>query len=89
MVVTFFVLLSILYYATVGYRLVDRDINKKSILILKRILLIGSFMMAVVAVSSYFFPPAAILLYVPAAFFIIATIYASHRPRKTKTIKKT
>jgi uncharacterized membrane protein len=89
MVVTFLVLLSILYYATFGYRLVDPDINKKSISIVKRILFIGSFMMAFVAVSSYFFPSTAQLIYVPAAFFIIATIYACHRPRETKTITKT
>lgn len=89
MVVTFLVLLSILYYATFGYRLVDPDINKKSISILKRILFIGSFMMTVVAVSSYFFPPATQLIYVPAVFFIIATIYICHRPKMTKIIETT
>jgi uncharacterized membrane protein len=84
MVVTFFVLLTILYYATIGYRLVDLNIDEHYISVLKRILLIGPFMVAVVAVSSYFISWIGHLFVVPAAFFVIATIYVSWRPKKNK-----
>ncbi|WP_455369911.1 TMEM175 family protein [[Eubacterium] cellulosolvens] len=88
MVVTFFVLLTILYYATIGYRLVDRNIDEQYISGLKRILLIGIFLVAVVAVSSYFIPWTGHLFIMPAAFFVIATIYISWIPKKAKTIEK-
>ena len=84
MVVTFLILLSILYYATFGYRLVDPDVDKPTISILKRIILIGTLMMVIVALSSYYSVHTWIgnLVVVPAAFFIISTIYISRRTRK-------
>jgi uncharacterized membrane protein len=92
MIVTFLVLLSILYYATIGNRLVDRNIDKHNVSVLKRILIVGSFIVAVVAIVIYLghaaFPTwIGYLFLVPGAFFVIATISVSWRPKKAKTIK--
>jgi uncharacterized membrane protein len=88
MIVTFFVLLSILYYATIGDRLVDRNIDKHTVSVLKRILLVGSFIVTVVAVVIYlahaFSPWIGPLFLVPGAFFVITTIYVTRRPKKSK-----
>jgi uncharacterized membrane protein len=88
MIFTFFVLLVILEYATRGYRLVDRDIDTRTISILKKVILIGSSIVAIGVVFSYFTPYAGYLLFVAGSFFVITTAYGRHKPQSKKKIKK-
>jgi uncharacterized membrane protein len=87
MIVTFLVLLSILYYATINNRLVDLNTDISAISVLKRIIFIGSLIVAIVALAislvSPVFPLIGYLFFVPGAFFLISTIYISSRPKKT------
>jgi uncharacterized membrane protein len=88
MIFTFFVLLVILEYSTRGYRLVDRDIDERTISVLKKVILIGSSIVAIGVVFSYFTPYAGYLLFVAGSFFVITTAYGRHRPQSKKKIKK-
>ncbi len=87
MIFTFFVLLVILEYATRDYRLVDRNIDKRTISVLKKVILIGSFIVTIGVVFSYFTPYAGYLLLVAGSFFVIATAYARHKPQSKKKVK--
>lgn len=93
MIFTFFVLLAILEYASRGYRLIDRDIDERSISVLKKVILIGTFIVAIGVVFSYFTPYAGYLLLVAGSFFVITTAYGRHRSnqkkQKEKKIRKT
>jgi uncharacterized membrane protein len=79
MVFTFMVLIGIWYYATSGYRLVNRDIDKRSISDLYMVMIVGAFIVALVTIGMYFIPPVGNLLWIAAVWFIVSTIYARHR----------
>jgi uncharacterized membrane protein len=88
MIFTFFVLLVILEYATRDYRLIDRDIDTRTISILKKVILIGSSIVAIGVLFSHFTPYAGYLLLVAGSFFVITTAYGRHRPQSKKKAKK-
>jgi hypothetical protein len=66
---------------------VDRYVDKSTISVLKKILLIGSLIISiatlVIYLTSSVFPLIGYLLLVPGALFVIATIYISRRHQKT------
>ena len=88
MIFTFFILLLILEYATRGQRLVDRDIDKLTISVLKKVILIGSFIVTIGVVFSYFTPYAGYLFFVAGSFFVITTAYGRHKPQSKNKTKK-
>ncbi len=79
MIMTFFILFVIWIYATSGFRLVNRDIDKRSISVLKKVLLIGSFIVALGTALSYITLWAGYIFWVAGAFFVITTAYGRHR----------
>ena len=81
MIVTFFILLAIWIYATRGYRLVDRDIDKRTISVLKKVILIGSSIVALGVAVSYVTLWAGYLFWVAGAFFVITTAIGRHRSK--------
>ncbi len=81
MIVTFFILLAIWIYATKRYRLVDRNIDKRTVSVLKKVIIIGSFIVAFGVAVSYITAWAGYIFWVAGAFFVITTAYGRHRPR--------
>lgn len=79
MVFTFIVLLGIWYYATKDYRLVDRDIDKRSISDLYMVMIVGACIVALVTLGMYFIPVLGNLLWIAGVWFVVSTIYARHR----------
>jgi uncharacterized membrane protein len=92
MVFTFAVLIGIWYYATNRHRLVDRDIDKRSISDLYTVISVGASIVALVTIGMYFIPPVGNLLWVAGVWFIVSTIYARHRMferRRTRVRRRT
>ncbi len=79
MVFTFIVLLGIWYYATTNYRLVDRNIDKRSISDLYIVIIVGASIVGLVTLGMYFVPDIGNLLWLGGVWFIVSTIYARHR----------
>jgi hypothetical protein len=81
---TILVLLAIWQYATRRHRLVDRDIDKRIISVMNRIILIGVGINFIGVILSIFFAPAGLLSFVAMAYMIMATAYGHYRPIKRK-----
>jgi uncharacterized membrane protein len=79
-VITFLLLLTIWQYATRGYRLVDRDINREIISSINNIIIIGSALALVVLFVTYFIPWFGYFGFVPLGYVIIAIAYGYHKP---------
>jgi hypothetical protein len=78
-------LLVIWQYATRGYRLVDRDIEKRIIPTLTKVMLIGPAIMLISVVLERFIAVAGLLGFVAVAFMIIVTAYGRFRPVERRT----
>jgi uncharacterized membrane protein len=79
MVFTFIVLIGLWFYATKDHRLVDSDIDKRSISVLYKVIIVGATIVGLVTIGMYFVPPIGNLLWVAGVWFIGSTIYARHR----------
>jgi uncharacterized membrane protein len=77
---TILVLLAIWQYATRGYRLVDRDIDRRIIPALSKVILIGVVINAIGVVGSYFISWAGLIGFVAMVYMIIATAYGRYQP---------
>lgn len=80
---TMLVLLALWQYATKGYRLVNRDMDKRIIPVLTRVILIGVTINAIGIVLSFFYPPAGSIGLLALAFMIIVTAYGRYTPDNT------
>jgi uncharacterized membrane protein len=76
---TILLLLVIWQYATRNYRLIDRDIDKRTVSALSRVILVGTGIMSLGVLLSYFYPPASWLGFVALAYMIIVTARGRHR----------
>ncbi len=85
MILTNFSLLGIWMYATGNQCLVDRDLDKRTIKVFTKIILIGSALVAIVIALALFEAMLGWLLFIPAAYFISVTAWGRHRPRSKKS----
>jgi uncharacterized membrane protein len=81
MILTFFILLAIWIYATSSFRLVNRDIDVRTISVLKKVILIGTLIVAIGVACSYITLWAGYIFFVAGAFFVITTAYGRHRSK--------
>lgn len=79
-VITFLMLLVIWQYATRGYRLVDHDIDKHNISIIKYIIINGSIIAIIVTIITYFISWVGWFAFVPMIYVIISIAYGHHKP---------
>jgi uncharacterized membrane protein len=84
-IATILVLLTLWQYATRGYRLVDRDIDRRIIPALTRVILIGVIITAIGMALSYVVSWAGLLGFVALAYMIVATAYGRYRPGEGRT----
>jgi uncharacterized membrane protein len=75
---TILLLLVMWQYATRGYRLVDTDLDKRTISALKRVILIGASIMSIGTILSYFFALAGWLGFIALAYMIVVTARGHH-----------
>ena len=79
-VVSILLLLVMWIYATRGYRLVDKNLDKKTIMFVTKTIIIGTMIYLISIVGSYIIPEIGYLAYVSLAYMIIATSYGDHIP---------
>jgi uncharacterized membrane protein len=79
-VITFLLLLMIWQYATSKYRLVNRDIDKKAVNFIKKIIIVGASLALIVLIFTYFEPNFGYMIFVPMIYVIIAIAYGHHKP---------
>ena len=79
-VVSILLLLVMWIYATRGYRLVDKNLDKKTIMFVTKTIIIGTVIYLISIVGSYIIPEIGYLAYVSLAYMIIATSYGDHIP---------
>ena len=84
-IATILVLLALWQYATRGYRLVDRDIDRRIIPALTRVILTGVVISAIGMAFSYVVSWAGLLALVAMAYMVIATAYGRYRPAVART----
>ncbi len=75
---TILLLLVIWQYATSGYRLVDADLDKRTVKVMKRVILIGVGIMSIGTILAFFFPLAGWLGFVALAYMIVMTARGRH-----------
>jgi uncharacterized membrane protein len=78
--ISILLLLLIWIYATKGNRLVDSDLDKRTISFVKNTILIGSGLFLISIVGSYFIPNFGYFGFVSLIYMIIATAYGNHIP---------
>jgi uncharacterized membrane protein len=84
-IATILVLLVIWQYATRGYRLVDRDIDRRIVPAFTKVILTGVVISAIGMAFSYVVSWAGLLGLVALAYMVIATAYGRYRPVEGKT----
>ena len=70
---TILLLLGMWQYATSSYRLVNADLDRRTIYVIKRVILIGVSIMTIGTLLSFFFPLAGWLGFVALAYMIVVT----------------
>jgi uncharacterized membrane protein len=78
--ISILLLLVIWIYATKGYRLVDKDIDKRSISFVKNVILIGSGIFLFSIVGSFIIPEISYLGFLSLIYMIVATAYGDYIP---------
>jgi len=78
--ISILLLLAIWIYATRGYRLVDKDLDKHTISFVKKVIIIGSGMFLISIVSSFIIPELGYIGLISLAYMILATAFGDHIP---------
>jgi uncharacterized membrane protein len=78
--ISILLLLVIWIYATSGYRLVDRDLDKSKITFVRNVILIGSGIFLISIIGSLINPEIGYLGYISLIYMIVATAYGNHIP---------
>jgi uncharacterized membrane protein len=79
-VISILLLLVIWVYSTQGYRLVDKDLDKRTISFVSKTILIGCVLFIIPTAASFIIPEAGYFGYVSLAYMIFATAYGDHIP---------
>jgi uncharacterized membrane protein len=79
-VISILLLLVMWIYATRGYRLVDKNLDKKTIKFVTNTIIIGTAIYLISIVGSYIISEIGYLAYVSLVYMIIATAYGDHIP---------
>lgn len=79
-VISILLLLVIWIYATRGYRLVDKDLDRQTISFVTNTILIGTLIFLISIVGSFIIPEVGYLGYLSLVYMIIATAYGDHIP---------
>jgi uncharacterized membrane protein len=87
-IVTILILLVIWLYATGGKRLVDKDIDKRIVATLTKIMLIGPIIMVITVIISLFIPEAGYLTFIAPLFMIGMTAYGRFMPGFGRSVRK-
>lgn len=80
MLITFWILLAIWRYATNGYRLVDKDMDKEIINFVNKIIIVGSSLAVLIVILAFLNRDLGFLAFIPMAYVIIAIVYGHHKP---------
>jgi len=78
--ISILLLLAIWIYATKGYRLVDKDLDKHTITFVKKVIMIGSGIFIISIVSSFIIPELGYIGLIALAYMILATAFGDHIP---------
>jgi len=78
--ISILMLLVIWIYATRGYRLVDKDLDKHTISFVKKVILIGSGIFIISILGSFIIPEFGYVGILALVYMIIATAYGDHIP---------
>lgn len=79
-VVSILLLLVIWVYATRGNRLVDKDLDKRTISFVNKTILIGTVIFLVPTFFSFFIPEIGYIAFFSLVYMIVATAYGDHIP---------
>lgn len=79
-VISILLLLVTWIYATRGYRLIDKNLDKRTIMFVTKTITIGTFVFLISIVGSLIIPEVGYLAYISLAYMIIATAYGDHIP---------
>jgi uncharacterized membrane protein len=78
--ISILLLLGMWIYATKGYRLVDKDLNKQKISFIKNVILIGSVIFIISILGSYIIPEIGYVGILSLAYMMISTALGRYNP---------